>query len=50
MKFLSTWLRNVSRLPPLRQEQRPVLNEVPEHMAQEYAKTGETLDSNVDPQ
>ena len=36
MKFLSTWLRNVAphAMPPGPQ----ILNEVPEHMAQELAQ------------
>ena len=35
MKFLSTWLRNIGWLID-RYQVTTVLNEVPEHMAQEY--------------
>ena len=38
MKFLSTWLRNDAHDGMVR-FQATVLNEVPEHMAQEYAHT-----------
>ena len=35
MKFLSTWLRNIAKRHGLGRLER-VLNEVPEHMAQEF--------------
>ena len=35
MKFLSTWLRNVDSMPVVSVYANGILNEVPEHMAQE---------------
>ena len=47
MKFLSTWLRNVKRNTRLTTAYA-ILNEVPEHMAQEYEML-ETTNSPVNP-
>ena len=38
MKFLSTWLRNTVDVPGDGQHGLAILNEVPEHMAQEFQK------------